>query len=709
MLLAALLAGCETAADELSLDEAEVVLDAVNEVDLVSLGGDPGGPTQPIAVSVGATGTGGRLTSWKVGPGFAPTALTDSPLIPGKDHQLHVLRPRLSPKLGREMLVSASIVGGNLQIRTWSVSATGVFAPLATSTYNTVGVASYALEHRQIAGPTKKFQLVVPIVRATGHLRIATYEINGVTGAITPRADSGDRTAGAAADPQVSISFVPGGKRVQPHYAVSNLDGLGRIVNTAWKVNDLGAWTFVANYISGKDILNTSIVTRSASSLASAPLGLSGFVTAGNPAASQPDSATAEVQVWEGLDCTGATCVTPINLTDSSFDVSPGVFGVQQAAALGLVAPRAMSRDPIYGDDDLYPPKSPDSIQSIASVRKVMVLAIMLDAIAAGTADFDDVVTVSAAAAGNAGSTMNLEAGEQMTLRDLAYGMMIVSAGDATWAIQEHIGGTLAGSIALMNAKAAELDLEDTTYCHDVGDTGFSSVGYSTARDQSALWAAYHDHPEFLDIVGQASKTVCGTLADDSEKCHSLSKGMTWYVGLDGYKPGNGGGSCKSFATYAKCTACLTSQSTRLDRPVVNTSLATSGGSTTADAVTMFNRSFRQIFTPDYRGNSGGQGGAATDFGLDTVNDSYALTVVSATSMGVQVCNWNVNAGIGALTRTRCTTHGLAGLTVAAGATPRRVGIATLGTVEAEADYVFGRITSGALKLHLWRVGQKDF
>ncbi|MEJ7602543.1 MAG: serine hydrolase [Kofleriaceae bacterium] len=712
-----MLAGCESETErEPSTYAVAATTDpaVLSEVDLVHIGGSPGGSTLPIAVSVGATGNGGRLTSWKVAPNVAPLALFDSAILPGKDHQLHVLTPRLSPKLQREMLVSASVTAGNLTLRTWSVAADGTLVPLAQHTYSTVAVAHYALGHRQIIidATTKRYQLVVPITRNTGALRLATYEINGITGAINMRADSNDLVVGAAADPQLSISYVSGNQRVRPHYAVSFVDNVGRIMNSTWKVDDLGAPILAGAYVSGKDIANVAGVIRNATTLASASLGASGFITAGNVQGTSPEPTTAEVQVWEELTCAGANCIVPLNITDSSRDTVPAMFGVQQVAPPGVTAPRALAYDPLYGDDSLYPPKNADSIQGIASVRKVMVLIVMLDAVAAGTVSLNDIVTVSTAAAGTSGSSMSLVAGEQIRLRDLAYGMMMVSAGDATWAIAEHVAGTTSAFVALMNAKAAVLGLTNTVYCHDAGSK-FSSVGYSTARDQAELWASVFDDPEYLEIAGRASAVVCGAL-DGVEICHPtpppMTKNMTWYVELDGTKGGNGGAACAAYTPlYANCSGCLTAQATRLDRPLVTASLASGAFAVNADATKLFDHSFRQIFTPDYRGSSGAQGGSATDFGLDTVSDTYALTAVPVAGSGVKVCNWNVVAGPGLLMRTQCTTRNLAGLVPGPGAIPRRLGIASLGSIEAEGDYVFGRITAGALQLKLWRVGQKDF
>lgn len=710
-------AGCGTEPDTSTILDEVVIDGPLTEVDLVTLGGGSSGAAPSLAVSVGATGTGGRLTSWSVtAQAVAPAPLVDSAILPGSNHQLHVLTPALSPTLSRGMLISASIAGGTLVVRSWRVGDDGSFAPLDIASYRPAGgsVADYTLGHRQITAPTRTFQLVAPVVRVGGaSLRMVTWAVDGTTGKFTAPTDTGDLVGGLAADPQLAVSFVSGTPTLPAHYAVSCLNAGGQIINTSWKVDDLGASTLTGNYTSGKDIANSGAVVRSALSLASAPLTASGFVTVGNLQPSMPTPATGEVQVWEALACSPpGGCIVPLNLSDSSRDIAPAVLGVQQAAVPGVTAPRAVAVDPAY-DLELYA-KSPTTKQSIASVRKAMVLIVALEAVADGEASLDEILTVSAAAAGTGGSSMGLVTGERITLRDLLYGMMMVSAGDATWAISERVAGSVEGMVKRMNDKAFDLGLADTVYCHDADDRKFSSVGYSTARDQALLWASAYNDPLFLEIAGKASATVCGTLPDTTMLCHPtpppMTKNMTQYLELDGWKNGNGGSSCAAYAALSKCTDCLTAQATRLGRSMVSSSLRTVGsGAAWSDATTMFDYAYRQVFTPDFRGDSAGQGGAASDFGLATVSETFAMTAVPTGAATIRVCNWGVNAGTGTLAKMVCTNRAVVGLMSGGPATvPRRVGLVRLSTLEAEADYLLGRITAGSLKLSAWRVGQKN-
>ena len=75
-----------------------------------------------------------------------------------------------------------------------------------------------------------------------------------------------------------------------------------------------------------------------------------------------------------------------------------------------------------------------------------------------------EVVRVSAQASAIGGSTVYLRAGEELSVGELVRAMLIPSANDAATALALHVGnGSTARFVSLMNAKARELGLVDTT------------------------------------------------------------------------------------------------------------------------------------------------------------------------------------------------------------------------------------------------------
>ena len=91
----------------------------------------------------------------------------------------------------------------------------------------------------------------------------------------------------------------------------------------------------------------------------------------------------------------------------------------------------------------------------IASITKLMTALVTLERAKPG-----EVVTVDPDAAGRAGSTIHLRAGERLTVRDLLAAALIQSANDSAVALAEHVGdGDGSRFVALMNRRAQALGL----------------------------------------------------------------------------------------------------------------------------------------------------------------------------------------------------------------------------------------------------------
>ena len=105
--------------------------------------------------------------------------------------------------------------------------------------------------------------------------------------------------------------------------------------------------------------------------------------------------------------------------------------------------------------------KNADTLRPNPSTTKIMTALI---AIERNGASLDEIVgPVSAKAADTYGSTMNLDAGDSLSLRDLLYGLMLPSGNDAGVAIAEWIGGTEDAFVTLMNERAQSLGLTSTS------------------------------------------------------------------------------------------------------------------------------------------------------------------------------------------------------------------------------------------------------
>lgn len=103
------------------------------------------------------------------------------------------------------------------------------------------------------------------------------------------------------------------------------------------------------------------------------------------------------------------------------------------------------------------------------------------------------------------GSSMYLQEGEEITLRDTLYGLMLSSGNDAAVAIAGECGGQQA-FVEKMNQKAEELGLKDTHFDNPNGLDG--ETHYTTAHELGKITAAAMHDPLFRQIVSTKSYTA---------------------------------------------------------------------------------------------------------------------------------------------------------------------------------------------------------
>ena len=119
-----------------------------------------------------------------------------------------------------------------------------------------------------------------------------------------------------------------------------------------------------------------------------------------------------------------------------------------------------------------------------ASVTKIMTLLLTMDAIDSGALAYNDVVTVSANAAGMGGSQVFLAEGEQITVEELLKCVCVSSGNDAAVALAEKVAGVTELFVEQMNNRARGLGMDDT---HFVNPTGLTAEGHVTSAHDIAL------------------------------------------------------------------------------------------------------------------------------------------------------------------------------------------------------------------------------
>ena len=175
--------------------------------------------------------------------------------------------------------------------------------------------------------------------------------------------------------------------------------------------------------------------------------------------------------------------------------------------------------------------KNGDNRMLIASLTKIMTAIVAIE-----NGDLSDLVKVGKNAFGKEGSSIYLRLGEEMSLENMLYGMMLRSGNDAATAIAEHIGGTVEGFAYLMNQKAAELGLENS---HFVNPHGLDDKDhYSSANDLAKLTAYALKNPVFREIVKTRIKTAPNPNAQWDYIWRNKNKMLYFYEGADGVKTG---------------------------------------------------------------------------------------------------------------------------------------------------------------------------
>ncbi|MDP4089130.1 MAG: D-alanyl-D-alanine carboxypeptidase family protein [Bacillota bacterium] len=181
--------------------------------------------------------------------------------------------------------------------------------------------------------------------------------------------------------------------------------------------------------------------------------------------------------------------------------------------------------------------KNAHSITPMASTTKIMTALVALK-----YGELDKKVPISARAAGIRGSVVGYRKGEEITIRELVYGLMLRSGNDAAIAIAEGITGSVDKFAHLMNEYAATIGLVDT---HFESPHGLDSVmHYTTAYDLALLTAKAKETREFNEIV--AAKIVTKEQYGFSRGFNNINKILWFLPQANGVKTGYTGkaGKC---------------------------------------------------------------------------------------------------------------------------------------------------------------------
>lgn len=179
--------------------------------------------------------------------------------------------------------------------------------------------------------------------------------------------------------------------------------------------------------------------------------------------------------------------------------------------------------------------KNPNEKFAPASVTKIMTMLLTMESVDSGKIKLSDKVTVSETAKKMGGSTMLLDTGEIRTVEELLKGVAIASGNDAAVALGEYLGGSEDAFVDMMNKRASELGMTNTTFKNC---TGLPINGHlSTAYDISIMSRELLKHETILKYSGKYMETISEGRKSPIELVNH-NKLVRFFNNCDGLKTG---------------------------------------------------------------------------------------------------------------------------------------------------------------------------
>lgn len=169
-----------------------------------------------------------------------------------------------------------------------------------------------------------------------------------------------------------------------------------------------------------------------------------------------------------------------------------------------------------------------------ASVTKVMTLLLIMEQIDSGALKYTDVVTCTSNASGMGGSQIWFKEGETLTIDEALKCICVVSANDVSYAMAELIGGSHENFVAMMNAKAKELEMLNTNF---INAHGIDEEGHYTCAKDIAIMSKelITKHPDIIKYTTIWMDSIRGGTFELS----NTNKLLKTYQGMTGLKTGS--------------------------------------------------------------------------------------------------------------------------------------------------------------------------
>lgn len=175
--------------------------------------------------------------------------------------------------------------------------------------------------------------------------------------------------------------------------------------------------------------------------------------------------------------------------------------------------------------------KDADKVVKVASLSKIMTAIVVLE-----NRKLDEVVTITRPMISGLYDYVvtGLQVGQKVSVEDLLYALLLVSAGDAAQALAISTSGSIAGFADLMNSRVAALGLKNT---HFSNPTGMDYDNYSTASDISVILQEALKNPTFVKMFEAQEwhmTSINKTVEKSFKQRAHIKGGKTGYTELAG-------------------------------------------------------------------------------------------------------------------------------------------------------------------------------
>lgn len=207
----------------------------------------------------------------------------------------------------------------------------------------------------------------------------------------------------------------------------------------------------------------------------------------------------ADVQMQKAASYASSLCVATDNISYDGIVISQSAKG----ALFSLDEKKVLFAQNIH--EKSYP----------ASITKIMTAILTLK-----YGNMDDILTIDESAVNlEEGSTeIGFLPGDQVTLRELFYGLLVYSGNDAAMTIAEHIGGTIDNFVEMMNSEAQSIGATNT---HFVNPTGLHDENhYTTVYDIYLMLVEAMKYEEFLNVTQLGSYDLTYIRGEETLKAH---------------------------------------------------------------------------------------------------------------------------------------------------------------------------------------------